>query len=53
MNHYSNCKCDICKDLRTCIKCNHRACPFCINWCDVVLEDFSLCCDGACTYKIG
>ena len=40
---------------RVCIVCGHEACPYCKDWCDVVLYDEegepSLCCGGECTYK--
>lgn len=48
---------------RKCLVCGHSACPFCGNWCDVMLEDdrdengklrhpfdSDLCCGGTCTY---
>ncbi len=31
-----------------CKKCGHEICIHCGNWCDILLEDNSLCCGGAC-----
>jgi len=30
-----------------CEKCGHQPCPFCGDWCDVVV-DGKLCCNGKC-----
>lgn len=37
-------------DLPTCKKCGHKACPYCKDWCDSLLPNDDLCCDGECTY---
>ena len=37
-------------DMPTCIKCGHKKCHYCSDWCDVI-NDGKLCCDGECTYK--
>lgn len=42
-------------ELPTCIRCGHRACPLCGDWCDVLLDDVdddggAMCCEGQCTY---
>jgi len=36
-----------------CMKCEHRPCPFCLDWCDHITEDDELCCDGQCVYAPG
>lgn len=52
--------------LKICKICGHQACPYCLDWCDVVLfskedegfhppdleeDDYPYpCCDGKCTY---
>lgn len=36
-----------------CRVCGHVPCPCCVEWCDVLLEDLDLCCDGQCQYEPG
>ncbi|MDD2678966.1 MAG: winged helix-turn-helix domain-containing protein [Candidatus Nanoarchaeia archaeon] len=38
-------------DAKICIKCGHKACMICKTWCDAILEDGTLCCNGECTYE--
>lgn len=35
---------------KRCTKCGHAKCPCCPDWCDTLIEDGELCCDGECTY---
>jgi len=39
-------------DLPTCLDCGHVACRLCRDWCDVVLDDGELCCEGECRYSV-
>lgn len=35
---------------RVCLKCGHLECPCCGNWCDEIVGEDELCCDGKCSY---
>ena len=39
-------------DMPVCIKCGHKKCHYCSDWCDTLLKNDKLCCDGVCTYVI-
>jgi len=52
--------------LKICKRCGHKACPYCLDWCDIILyskndagfhsdlndDDYPYpCCDGQCIYE--
>ncbi len=37
--------------LLVCLDCGHQVCPYCRDWCDMVLNDGELCCEGECRYE--